>query len=170
MSQETPPAANPERQSRDSAANRDAGALAFQMRLTSFGLTDGTNSPAAAYAAAELVRTKLEMGRTARLSFARAFRGWMRPPGILVCNRHNETIGCLQNRARPRASEPGGNRSDRLPDFANRNRVGQQQRKWTNRPSEPIDPAEWPKREGYALRRGDKSCGSLGLSNDGGEN
>jgi len=77
------------------------------MRLTSFRLTHGTNSPAAAHAAAELVRTKLEMGRTARLSFARAFRGWMRPPGILVCNRHNETIGCLQNRARPRASQPG---------------------------------------------------------------
>src|SRR6476646_10615280 len=55
------------------------------MRLTSFRLTHGTNSPAAAHAPAELVRTKLEMGRTARLSFARAFRGWMRPPGIPVC-------------------------------------------------------------------------------------
>jgi hypothetical protein len=76
------------------------------MRLTSFRLTHGTNFPAAAHAAAELARTKLEMGRAARLSFASAFRGWMRPPGILVCNRHNETIGCLQNRARPRASEP----------------------------------------------------------------
>src|SRR5438874_5246754 len=32
----------------DSAANRDAGALAFRMRLTSFRLTHGTNSPAAA--------------------------------------------------------------------------------------------------------------------------
>ena len=85
------------------------------MRLTSFRLTHGTNSPAGAHAAAEVVRTKLEMGRAARLSFARAFRGWMRPPGILVCNRHNETIGCLQNRARPRASEPGCDRSDRLP-------------------------------------------------------
>jgi hypothetical protein len=80
MSRETPPAGHPERKSRDSAANRDAGALAFQMRLTSSRLTHGTNC----LAAAELVRTKLEMGRTARLSFARAFRGWMRPPGILV--------------------------------------------------------------------------------------
>ncbi len=82
--------------------------LSLDMTKTSFRLSHGTNSAAAAtHAAAELVRTKLEMGRTARLSFARAFRGWMRPPGILVCNRHNETIGCLQNRARPRASEPG---------------------------------------------------------------
>ena len=94
------------------------------MRLTSFRLTHGTNSAAAAHAAAELVRTKLEMGRAGRLSFARAFRGWMRARGILVCNRHNETIGGLQNRARPRASEPGGDRSDRLTDFANRNCVG----------------------------------------------
>ena len=77
------------------------------MRLTSFRLIHGTNSTAAAHAAAELVRKKLEMGRAARLSFARVFRGWMRPPGILICNRHNETIGCLQNRARPRASQPG---------------------------------------------------------------
>jgi len=52
------PAASSERKSSDSAANRDAGALAFQMRLTSFRLTHGTNSPAAAHAAAELVRTK----------------------------------------------------------------------------------------------------------------
>ncbi len=155
----------------DPAANRDAGALAFQIRLTSFRLTHGTNSPAAAAdAAAELVRTKLEMGRAARLSFARAFRGWVRPPGVLVCNRHNQTIGCLQNRARPRASEPGGDRSDRLTDFANRNRVGQQQRNRTNRPSEPIDSAEWPKRESYSLCRGDEICGHLGLSNDGSEN
>jgi hypothetical protein len=166
MSRETRLPRHRERKSRDSAANRDGGALAFQTRLTSFRLTHGTNS----HAAAELVRTKLEMGRAARLSFARAFRGWMRPPGILVCNRHNETIGCLQNRARPRASEPGCDRSDRLTDFANGNRVGQQQRKWTNRPGEPIDPAEWPKRESYALRRGDEICGPLGLSNDDGEN
>src|SRR5205814_9607102 len=109
-----------ESKSRDCAVDRDAAAIAFQMRLTSFRLTHGTNSPAGAHAAAEVVRTKLEMGRAARLSFARAFRGWMRPPGILVCNRHNETIGCLQNRARPRASEPGCYRSDRLTDFANR--------------------------------------------------
>ena len=140
------------------------------MRLTSFRLTHGTNSPAAAHAAAELVRTKLEMGRTARLSFARAFRGWMRSSGILVCNRHNETIGCLQNRARPRTNEPGSDRSDRFTDFANRNRVGQQQRKWTDRLGEPIDPAEWPKRESFALCRGDEICGPLGLSNHGGEN
>jgi hypothetical protein len=61
--------------------------LSLDMTKTSFRLTHGTNSPAAARAAAELVRTKLEMGRTARVSFARAFCGWMRPPGILVCNR-----------------------------------------------------------------------------------
>jgi len=128
------------------------------MRLTSFRLTHGTNSPAGAHAAAELVRTKLEMGRASRLSFARAFLGWMRPPGILVCNRYNETIGCLQNRARPRASEPGCDRSDRLTHFANRNRVGQQQCEWTNRPGEPIDPAEWPKRESYALFEAMKSA------------
>ena len=140
------------------------------MRLTSFRLTHGTNSPAGAHAAAEVVRTKLEMGRAARLSFARAFRGWMRPPGILVCNRHNETIGCLQNRARPRASEPGCDRSDRLTDFVNRNRVGQQQCEWTNRRGEAIDLAEWPKRESYALCRGDEICGPLGLSNDGRQN
>ena len=170
MSRETPPTAPSQRKSRDSAANRDAGALAFQMRLTSFRLTHGTNSPAAAHAAAELVRTKLEVGRAARLSFARAFRGRMRASGILVCNRHNKTIGCLQNRAGPRASEPGFDRSDRLTDFANRNRVGQQQRNRTNRPGEPIDPAEWPKRGSYALCRGDEICGPLGLSNDGGEN
>jgi hypothetical protein len=114
-----------ERKSRDLAANRDADALAFQMRLTSFRLTHGTNSAAAAHAAVELVRTKLEMGRAGRLSFARAFRGRMRARGFLVCNRHNETIGCLQSRAGPRASEPGGDRSDRLTDFANRNRVRQ---------------------------------------------
>src|SRR5213595_3131414 len=53
------------------------------MRQTSFRLTHGTNSPAGAHAAAEVVRTKLEMGRAARLSFARAFRGWMRPPAFL---------------------------------------------------------------------------------------
>ena len=63
--------------------------LSLDMTKTSFRLTHGTNSPAAAHAAAELVRTKLEMGRAARLSFARAFRGWVRPPGVLVCNRHN---------------------------------------------------------------------------------
>ena len=45
------------------------------MRLTSFRLTHGTNSPAAAHAAAELARTKLEMGRAGRLSFASAFLG-----------------------------------------------------------------------------------------------
>ena len=44
MSRETPPAGHPERKSRDSAANRHAGALVFQMRLTSFRLTHGTNS------------------------------------------------------------------------------------------------------------------------------
>ena len=49
--------------------------LSLDMTKTSFRLTHGTNSPAAARAAAELVRTKLEMGRTARVSFARAFRG-----------------------------------------------------------------------------------------------
>ena len=144
--------------------------LSLDMTKTSFRLTHGTNSPAGAHAAAELVRTKLEMGRAGRLFFARALRGRMRPPGILVCNRHNQTIGCLQNRARPRASEPGCDRSDRLTDCANRNRVGQQQCEWTNRPGEPIDPAEWPKRGSYALCRGDEICGPLGLSNDGGEN
>ncbi len=58
---------------------RDSDVLAFRNALTSFRLTHGTNSPAAAHAAAELVRTKLEMGRAGRLSFARAFRGRMRP-------------------------------------------------------------------------------------------
>src|SRR5438105_3267436 len=112
------------------------------MRLTSFGLAHGTDSPAAtADAAAELVRAKLEMGCAARLSFACALSGRLWPPGILVCNRHNETIGCLQNRARPRASEPGGDRSDRPTDFANRNRVRQQQRKRSHRRSEFIYPA-----------------------------
>jgi Cytochrome oxidase complex assembly protein 1 len=115
------------------------------MRLTSFRLTHGTNSLAAAHAAAELVRKKLEMGRAARLSFARVFRGWMRPPGILICNRHNETIGCLQNRAHPRASEPGCDRSDRLTHFANRNRVGQQQWEWNVGEANPSIPLSGPK-------------------------
>src|SRR2546423_4108451 len=110
MSGEPPATAS----SRDLAANRDADALAFQIRLTSFRLTHGTNYPAAAHVAAEVVRTKLEMDRAGRLSFARAFRGRIRARGFLVCNRHNETIGCLQNRAGPRASEPGGDRSERL--------------------------------------------------------
>src|SRR5437762_9855206 len=87
---------------------------------------------------AELVRTKLEMGGAGRLSFAGAFGGRMRAHGFLFCNRSNETIRCLQNRAGPRASELGCDRSDRLPDFANRNRLWQQQRKWTNRRSEFI--------------------------------
>src|SRR3977135_190178 len=99
--------------------------LSLDMTKTGFRLAHGTSSSAAAHAAARLVRTKLEMGRADRLSFVRAFRGRMRARGFLVCNGHNETIGCLQNRAGPRASEPGCDRSDRLSDFANRNRVGQ---------------------------------------------
>src|SRR5437762_5564299 len=93
--------------------------------------------------------------------------GRMRAHGFLFCNRSNETIRCLQNRAGPRASELGCDRSDRLPDFANRNRLWQQQRKWTNRRSEPIDPAEWPERESYALCRSEEIGRSLDVSNHG---
>jgi len=64
----------------------------FQMRPPSFRLIHGTGSITAAHAAAELVRTKLEMGRASRLSFAGAFGGRMRAHGFLFSNRHNETI------------------------------------------------------------------------------
>ena len=108
----------------------------------------------------ELVRTKLEMGGTARYVFCPCFwRCGCGRSGILVCNRHNETIGCLQNRARPRASEPGCDRSDRLTDFANRNRVGQQQCKRTNRPGEPVTRSAQSK---ATLSSGEKCDGSKG--------
>ena len=128
--------------------------------MPSFRLIHGTSS-VTADAAAELVRTKLEMGGAGRLSFVGASGGRMRAHGFLFCNRSNETIRCLQNRAGPRASEPGCDRSDWLADFANRNRLWQHQRKWTNRRSEPIDPAEWPKKESYALCRNEEIGRSL---------
>jgi len=84
--------------------------------MPTFRFAHGTGSITAAHAAAELVRTKLEMGRASRLSFAGAFGGRMRALGFLFCNRPNETIRCLQNRAGPRASELGRDRSDRLTD------------------------------------------------------
>src|SRR5438094_7326632 len=140
------------------------------MRMPSFRFAHRTNSVTAAHAAAEVVRTKLEMGRAGWLSFAGAFGGRMRAHGFLFCNRHDETIRCLQNRAGPRASELGCDRSDRLPDFANRNRLWQQQRKWTNRRSEFIHSVGRAERESYALCRMKKIGRPMDYSNHGREN
>ena len=63
-----------------------------------------------------------------------------------------------QNRAGPRASELGCDRSDRLPDFANRNRLWQQQRKWTNRRSEFIHSVERAEREATLYVEAKKSA------------
>src|SRR5438876_5942903 len=80
----------------------------------------------------------------------------MRADGFLFCNRHDETIRCLQNRAGPRATELGCDRSNWLPDFANRNRLWQQQRKWTNRRSEFIHSLKRAEGESYALYRSEE--------------
>src|SRR5947207_15971608 len=140
------------------------------MRMPSFRFAHRTNSVTAAHAAAEVVRTKLEMGRGGWLSFAGAFGGRMRAHGFLFCNRHNETIRCLQNRAGPRATELGCDRSDRLTDCANWNRLRQQQRKWTNRRSEFIHSLERAEGESYALYRSEEIGRPLDVSNHGREN
>jgi hypothetical protein len=90
--------------------------LSLDMTKTSFRLTHGTNSlPLPPMPRPNWFGRNWKWVVPLGCLFARAFRGWVRPPGVLVCNRHNETIGCLQNRARPRASEPGGDRSDGSP-------------------------------------------------------